>query len=236
MVFGILTAVAACPAIVGTTEAIRHGQKKNNREEQRGRKYHLTVSLLKRSRYSQQFDGSYIVLKDNKLYVDTRKDAREQYFPATCNYLPFPGKKEIWRKAGFAGGEGVVTMINEQRFLNWVYVDRKTHEIKYGVRKEVEEHIVGPWDCTKIERRLTFNGWEGFIAVQEEDGDDMWALYFDVEDDGLSGDGQIGSGSTRKRMLEVEVWRKEMRRDYDDAMSERRERMEAREEIGETVD
>jgi hypothetical protein len=37
-------------------------------------------------------------------------------------------------------------------------------------------------------------------------------------------------------MLEVEVWRKEMRRDYDDAMNERRERMEAREEIGETVD
>jgi len=34
----------------------------------------------------------------------------------------------------------------------------------------------------------------------------------------------------------VEVWRKEMRRDYDDAMNERRERMEAREETGETVD
>lgn len=32
MVFGILTAVVACPAIVGTTEAIRHGQSDNNRK------------------------------------------------------------------------------------------------------------------------------------------------------------------------------------------------------------
>lgn len=234
MVFGILTAVAAAPAIVGTTEAIRHGQKENNREEHRGRKYHLTVTLLKRSVYSEQFDNSPIVLKDNKLYIDTRRDAREQYFPATANYLPFPGKKEIWRKAGFAGGEGFVTMINNQRFLNWVYVDRQTHEVKYGIRAEADPHIVGPWDCTKIERRLTFQGWEGFIAVQEEDGDDMWALYFDARDDGLTGEGQMGN--KQKRMLEVEVWRKEIRRDYDDAINERRERMEAREELGETVD
>jgi hypothetical protein len=65
------------------------------------------------------------------------------------------------------------------------------------------------------------------------DGDEMWALYFDVEDDGLTGDGQIGN--RRKRMLEVEVWRKEMRRDYDDALKERQERIEAREGSGETV-
>jgi hypothetical protein len=233
MVFGILTAVAACPAIIGTTEAIRHGQKQNNREQHRGQKYHLTVSILKRSVYSQQFEGAYIVLKDNKFYIDTRKDAREQYFPATVNYLAYPGKKEIWRKTGFVGGEGFVTMINDQRFLNWVYVDKQTHEVKYGVRAEADPHVVGPWDCTKIERRLTFQGWEGFIAVQEEDGDEMWALYFDVEDDGLTGDGQIGN--RRKRMLEVEVWRKEMRRDYDDALKKRQERIEAREESGETV-
>ena len=127
-----------------------------------------------------------------------------------------------------------MTMINDERFLNWVFVDKQTHEVKYGVRAEADPHVVGPWDCTKIERRLTFQGWEGFIAVQEEDGDEMWALYFDVEDDGLTGDGQIGN--QRKRMLEVEIWRKEMRRDYDDALKERQERIEAREEADETVD
>ncbi|KAK5120363.1 hypothetical protein LTR85_006302 [Meristemomyces frigidus] len=233
MVFGIITAVAACPAIVGTTEAIRYGQKNNNREEHRGRKYHLTVNLTRRSRYSAQFEGAEIVLKDNKLWIDIRKDVLEDFWPATANYLEYPGKKEVWRRAGYALGEGFVTTINAQRFLNWVYVDRNTHEVKYGVRPEADPHIVGPWDCTKIERRLTFQGWEGFLAVQEEDGDEMWALYFDCEDDGLTGEDQIGHRD--KRMLEVEVCRKEVRRDRDAAINERAERLEMREETGKKV-
>ena len=44
---------------------------------------------------------------------------------------------------------------------------------------------MGPWNCTKIDRRMTFQGWEGFIAVKEGTG--VWALYFDVDDDGLKG-------------------------------------------------
>jgi hypothetical protein len=234
MVFGILTAVAACPAIIGTTEAIRHGQKQNNREEHRGRKYHLTVTLLRRSVYSPRFDKAPIVLKDNKFFIDTRRDVRgDEHFPATVNYLEYPGKKQIWRKAGYALGEGLVTLINDERFLNWVYVDAETHEVKYGLKAEAEDHIVGPWDCTKMERRLTFQGWEGFIAVQEDAEDDLWALYFDCEDDGLTGKDRIGND--KKRMLEVEVNRKEIKRDMDTALSERRERLEQREELGHTV-
>lgn len=223
MVFGIITAVAACPAIIGTTEGIRYGQKKNNREEHRGRKYHLAVTLVNRSRHSAALNDAPIVLKDNKFYIDTREDAEERYFPATCNYLDYPGKKEVWRKAGYANGEGFVTLINEERFLNWVYVDKDTHEVKYGVRSEVEPHIVGPWDCTKMERRLTFQGWEGFLAVQEHEGDEMWALYFDCGDDGLAGVGKRGV-----KALEVDVWRREMRRGWEDAIDERRERLAER--------
>jgi hypothetical protein len=69
--------------------------------------------------------------------------------------------------------------------------------------------------------------------VQEEDEDDLWALYFDCDDDGLTG--EDGIGNQRKRMLEVEVWRKEMRRDMDTALNERRERLEQREELGVNV-
>lgn len=234
MVFGLITAIAACPAIIGTTEAVRYGQKNNDRSEHRGRKYHLTVTLARRSIYSAQFDGAQIVLKDNKFWVDTRKDVRDDLWPATTNFLAYPDKKEVWRKAGYAKGDGFVTTINDQRFLNWVYVDKETHEVKYGVRAEAQPHIVGPFDCTKIDRRLTMQGWEGFLAVQEEDGDEMWALYFDCEDDGLTGEGRIGNHD--KRMLEVEVSRKELRRDRDDAINERVERIEARQEQEETVD
>lgn len=232
MVLGIITAVAACPAIIGTTEAVRHGEQQNARERHRGRKYNLTVNLLKHSTYSAQFNGAPIVLRDHKLYIDTRRDtsarpSEPEYFPATINYLAYPGKKEIWRDAGFRNGEGMVTLINDERYLNWVYVDHATYEVKYGERVLAEPHLVGPWDCTAIDRRLTFRGWEGFIAVQEENGDDMWALYFDCQDDGLTGEGQIGNKG--KRMLEVEVSRKELRRDRDAAFAERAERSSARE-------
>jgi hypothetical protein len=234
MVLGIISAIVAAPAIVGTSEAIRYGQKQNNRSEHRQKKHNLEVTLLKRSTYSPRFERAKIVLKDNKFYVDTRRDARDEYHPATTYYMDYPGKKEVWKKTGFAGGQGLVTTINDERFLNWVYMDKKTHEVKYGVKVEAQDHVVGPWDCTKIEHRMTLQGWEGFIAVQEEDGDEMWAVYFDANDDGLTGEGQVGN--RRKRMLELEVWRKEQRRDYDEAMSERVERMQAREELDKTVD
>ena len=71
MVFGILAAVAAVPAIVGTTEAVRQGQRQNAREEHRGRKSNLTITLPVRNSYSERFDGAMVVLKDNKLYIDT---------------------------------------------------------------------------------------------------------------------------------------------------------------------
>jgi hypothetical protein len=155
MVLGVLSAVVACPAIVGTTEAIRHGQKQNQREEHRGRKYNLTVTLLKPSCYTSQFNSAPIVLCNNKLYIDTRLDVNargneKDYFPATINYLPYPGRKQLWHDAGFVNGEGMVTLINDERYLNWVFVDEHTNEVKYGERASAETQLVGPWDCTKI--------------------------------------------------------------------------------------
>ena len=57
---------------------------------------------------------------------------------------------------------------------------------------------------------MTFEGWEGFMAVQEEDM--TWALYFDCEDDGLKG------RVSGKRMMEIELMRKERKkpREYAD--------------------
>ena len=63
---------------------------------------------------------------------------------------------------------------------------------------------MGPWNCTKVDRRMTFEGWEGFMAVQEEDK--TWALYFDCEDDGLKG------RVSGKRMMEIELMRKERKK------------------------
>lgn len=226
MVFGIIAAVAAVPAIIGTTEAVKQGQRQNKREEHRGRKSHLTVTLPVRNSYSSRFDGALIVLKDNKFWIDTEHSrlGLVQGHPFTGYYLPYPDTEEIWRRAGFKG-EGLVTTISDDPpFLNWVFVDRDTHEVKYGVRVEAQSQIVGPWDCTPVDRRLTLEGWEGFIAVEEEDGSDLWALYFDRDDDGLRSKDRIGTKG--KRMLAVEVWRKELRKTKDMSNAERIDRIQ----------
>lgn len=231
MVLGILTSIAACPAIIGTTEAVRHGERQNKREEHRGRKSNLTVTLLRASEYSPQFNGAQVVLSKNKLYVDVRKvsEANDVLHPFTGYFLPYPDRARVWRAQGFLKGEGMVTTIShDPPFLNWVYVDRNTYEVKYGIREESDPHRAGPFDCTKIDRRLIFEGWEGWIAVQEDEGSGLWALYFDCDDDGLRGGGRVGSQG--KRMLEVEIWRKELRLSRESAIDERVERLQLRKE------
>jgi hypothetical protein len=92
--------------------------------------------------------------------------------------------------------------------LNWIYVDEGSYEVKYGDKAQSREHIVGPWDCTKRDRRLTLEGWEGFLAVRESAGN--WALYFDRDDDDLK-----DKVSPKKRRVEVELTRKEMKKRKD---------------------
>lgn len=89
--------------------------------------------------------------------------------------------------------------------LNWIYVDKDTLELKYGTRAHSREHHVGPWDWTDDEVGLTFEGWEGFVAVEEEKG--KWALYFDRGDDGLKslkGKRRVLGCSLERKLLEKE--------------------------------
>ena len=84
-----------------------------------------------------------------------------------------------------------------------MYVDTDTYEVKYGVRKDAQPNLTVPFDCTKYDRRLTLEGWEGFVAVQEAEG--VWGLYFDKDQDVLfakAGD---------KPVLQVQLARSEKR-------------------------
>jgi hypothetical protein len=67
MVLGILTAIAACPAIVGTTEAIRQGQRKNAKEVHRGQKSNLFVSCSTGTQAGKEVNGSAVVLRNGKV-------------------------------------------------------------------------------------------------------------------------------------------------------------------------
>lgn len=67
MVLGLLTAIAACPAIIGTTEAVRQGQRNNAKEKHRGQKSNLIVSCPKKSSHNSAIDGGVVVLHQNKV-------------------------------------------------------------------------------------------------------------------------------------------------------------------------
>jgi hypothetical protein len=116
----------------------------------------------------------------------------------------FPYPDSTWGRRG----DGFVSTISDKPpQLNWIYVDTRTFEVKYGLRREAEGHIVGSWNCTPIDKRLTLDGWEGFTVVEEEKGSNCWALYFDCNDDGLEGV-EEGEG---KRIMEIELTRREMK-------------------------
>jgi len=66
MVLGILTAIAACPAIVGTNEAVMQGQKQNAREKHRGLKSNMIVNCEISSRFAHEVNGMSVVLQNNK--------------------------------------------------------------------------------------------------------------------------------------------------------------------------
>lgn len=71
MVLGILTSIAACPAIIGTTEAVRQGQAQNAREKHRGTKVNLTARCVRKSSQSALIDGGMVVLRDHKVLYAT---------------------------------------------------------------------------------------------------------------------------------------------------------------------
>lgn len=140
-------------------------------------------------------DQEYEDENQNEFEIDDHENKEPFGHPFAGYFLPYPDSKY----------EGLVsTICDDPPVLNWIYVDRETHEVKYGVRVDAQGNITGPFDCTRQDRRMTLEGWEGFVAVEESPG--LWALYFDRNDDGLRS--KFGKS---KRVLEVELWRKEKR-------------------------
>lgn len=67
MVLGILVAIIAAPALLGSQEAIRQSQSKEKREEHRARRCNLIASCVKSSVRSREIDGRPVVLRNGKV-------------------------------------------------------------------------------------------------------------------------------------------------------------------------
>jgi len=131
-----------------------------------------------------------------QLYIDTGTRHDEVFgHPFAGYYLPYPDSNNA---------SGLVsTICDEPPVMNWIYVDRWSYELKFGNRAWADDNWPIPWDCTRQDRRLTFGGWEGFLAVKEGD---FWALYFDIDEDHLKN--KVPEGTP---VLEIELLRVEMR-------------------------
>ncbi|KAF2874544.1 hypothetical protein BDV95DRAFT_450563, partial [Massariosphaeria phaeospora] len=196
MVLGILIAIIAAPGLLGSQEAIRQSQAKEKKEEHRARRCNLIATCVKSSMRSGEINGRPVVLKDGKLWIDTGTSDGSPYGHHYAGYyLPYPDTSH----------EGLVTTITDEApIMNWVYLDKDTYEVKYGVRLDAQPNITGPFDCTRQDRRLTLDGWEGWCAVEEFPT--RWALYFDKDDDGLRS--KVAPGT---RVLAIELSRREKR-------------------------
>lgn len=153
MVLSMLVTIIATPGLLGSQEAIRQSQSKEKREEHRARRCNLVATCVKSSIRNREINGRLVVLRYGKLWIDVgTEDGTSLGHPYAGYYLPYPDSTH----------EGLVTTINcVAPIMNWVYVDKETHEVKYGVHVDAQPNLTGPFDCTRQDRRLTFDGWGG---------------------------------------------------------------------------
>ncbi|KAF2258930.1 hypothetical protein CC78DRAFT_525506, partial [Lojkania enalia] len=197
----IIFALAAIPGLLGTQEAIRQAQQKERREEHRARRCNLIARCIKSSIWSREINGRPLVLRDGGVYIGTGKlDDTLASHQLAGYFLPYPDSDY----------EGLVTTITDVApIMNWVYINSATHQVCYGIRKDAQPNLNGPFDCTRQDRRLTFQGWEGFVAVEVATG--LWSVFFDLDDDGMRGKMRQGIIAEGTRVLEIELCRVEKR-------------------------
>lgn len=157
------------------------------------------VQIVPSSRMSKDIKNAVshrrLILKDGLVKLSAQNDDNPPHHKVTAYFLPFPN----------AGYDGLVSTIDAMNMLNWVFVDSETYKVTFGTRAQAEKHLTGPMGLTVMadeSSRITMDGWDGFMAVEDEEGE--WTLYFDKDSDGLSG--KIDESKTR-RVAQVELHR-----------------------------
>ncbi|KAH6896628.1 hypothetical protein B0T10DRAFT_161059 [Thelonectria olida] len=169
MVIGLLT-ITSIPTVIGVAEAISAQKSQNASLTKEQEKFTLAFLIEVKGKVRETGVG---VLADGKIYLNLPDDPVEGH-PFNGWYFKYPSEE---------GHLGLVSTIQvDPPMLNWIYVNRDTHAVHFGARKDTIDHVIGPWGWSKDERFLTLQGdHDTFVAVQEEDG--RWAVYWDPEED-----------------------------------------------------
>ncbi|KAL1305547.1 hypothetical protein AAFC00_007156 [Neodothiora populina] len=212
-----ITAGLAIGTVTGVGQGVSQQQKaneeaKNANPEARMVKFHVDSAVDHSLRKSPAFallNNGMVVLRDDKLWVEEKSGKggmplRKESHPFTGFFLQYPDEARVPPLRGL-----VSTITADPPMLNWVYADKDTYELKYSNRSGSIEHLVGDWDWTDEfeDSCLSFDGWEPFVAVEEPDfpdeqGKPRWALYVDVDDDGLK------ARKKGRKTLEVQLERR----------------------------
>jgi hypothetical protein len=183
------TTATGVSVVTGVAQGVSE-QKKQNADaanQTRMLKFHVDVWVdpaLRKGR-GAELNNCIVTLRKDKLWVEpkspiTRLPEDVAHHPFTGFYLAYPDDDRQYTR-------GLVSTISvDPPMLNWIYVDKDTQEVKYASRSGCIAHHVGSFDWTNEDSSdscITLDDWEGFLAVEEADG--QWALYFDTNDDGL---------------------------------------------------
>lgn len=196
MVFSLVTLAATVPLIATSTIQLQDQSQRKQEESEvdfKTEKCHLVGRASPRMspKWREQLRDMRVVLQDGYIFLEPKETMRSH--PFTGYFLPYPETSY----------DGIVTAIDSQNMLNWIFVNKTSYQVQHGVRLEAQLQLTGPMTLvfheSDNEWRVAFEGWEGFVAVKDEQG--RWAVYFDKGDNGLAG--KIDS----KVVVEIELVR-----------------------------
>lgn len=176
-----VTAGVGVSVVTGVAQGVSEQQKQNADASNQTRmlKFHLDVVA------EGDLDGWIVTLHDEKVWIEPKSSITRQ--PEHVDHHPFTGFYVAYPDSDREYTRGLVSTVSvDPPVLNWIYIDKDTLELKYASRSGSIAHHVGSYDWTTEESTnsfITFDDWEGFTAVQQENG--QWVLCFDLNDDGL---------------------------------------------------
>ncbi|KAF7561080.1 hypothetical protein G7046_g3075 [Stylonectria norvegica] len=166
MVIGLL-AIAAIPTVIGVGQGISAQKKQNAGGSKEQEKFHLGAMMSHQGTLQEMGAG---VL----LFIDLPEGPVAGH--KFCGYyFKYPSEEQLLGM--------VSTIADDPPMLNWIYVNKDTHAVEYGARKDTLGHVIGPWGWSEDERFLTLEGHdETFVAVREDgEGGPRWAVYWDPD-------------------------------------------------------
>ena len=198
MVIGLLT-LAAIPTTIGVAEGVNAENNENDpktsskTEAERMRKFNLECYCESNSRKAKEIHGGKVVLRNDKVYIEPQSSSEGHTFEGFYISYPDPDRPQ-------PPPLGLVSSIpSDPPTLNWIYVDKHTREVKYGNRTQSRAHIVGSWGWDAGEDGgpggLTLEGGEGAVAVETEDG---WEVWWEDEN------GEVGVKGKKKLTVSLE--------------------------------